>query len=97
MAGARILEVRESPGGAWRAVLEVEAEGRRATLTLDRLARRPAEARARVEGDTLIVELLDEKGEGFASCLLSLPGLARGECRSAILESTRRASREGRG
>lgn len=66
---ARLVSVTREPQGTYKAIVEVDLPGEPgAPLVLEHLARKPAQAKARWREGLLVVELLDEKGEGFASC-----------------------------
>ena len=82
MANARLAGVRAEAGGTYEAELEIEYEGKRFKLTLCKLAREPAEVRVAEKGDHVVIELIDRRGRGFASCPIHKARLETGclEC-----------------
>lgn len=76
---ARISGVEAEGGGTYTAYVTLEAGRSERVLRLCRLARRPASARVREQGEFIIIELVDEKGEGFASCPIHRSHI-EGEC-----------------
>ena len=84
MYEVRLLSV-EKAGDTYNAKLEVKGDGRQRIVEINRLTRRPGKVSARVTGDNLVIEIYDEKGEGYASCIIYLPNLEKKECKSLLV------------
>ncbi len=86
-AEARLIEARGSGEGLYEAVLELRYGGRSYRLSVPRLIRRPAEARARLSGDYILIDLVGEDGAPVATCCIHRGHVERGcmECKSLLL------------
>ena len=80
------------PGEGYAASLAIVYEGRRYRVTLRRLVRRPASIKYRMEGEHLVVELLDSRGAVVATCCIHRDHLERGcmDCPSLLVPPRRR-------
>lgn len=83
---AAILEAEEEPGGTFRARVSLEAGGAERVLELCRLSRRPVKVRIVEKGEFIMLELLDAKGRGFASCPIHKSHIVKGclDCQSLM-------------
>ena len=91
----RLVKVEEMEENLYKAVINLQLpEGKEGYVILEKLARRPTSVKARIveaeqigtrrgSGKLLVVELYDDKGEGFASCVIDVrEGLPPWKCPS---------------
>ena len=60
----------------------LEVSSGKGRIVVPRLARDPGGLVVREEDGRLTIEILDSRGEGFATCLVDQEALSRGECPS---------------
>jgi hypothetical protein len=72
------LKEYRSEGGLYTALMEISYKGSSYEVQVGRLVRRPARIRQRLEGDYILVELLDDKGEGISTCCIHVSHLEKG-------------------
>ncbi|MCE4612394.1 MAG: hypothetical protein F7C07_00985 [Desulfurococcales archaeon] len=81
----RLKEYRRE-GELYTALMEVSYKGARYELQVGKLVRKPSTVRQKTEGDYILVELLDEKGDGISTCCIHVSHLEKGcvECPSLL-------------
>ncbi|MEM1873918.1 MAG: hypothetical protein QXS85_06170 [Acidilobaceae archaeon] len=83
----RVAEVsRDEETGLYTATLDLSYEDRSYGVRVSNLIRAPHRARARVEGDYLVVTLDDSEGKPLSTCCIHVKHIECGcmECRSLI-------------
>jgi len=72
--------------GLYRAGLEVSYGGRVYEFKVEKLIRRPFRAKAKVEGEVLVINLEDNEGKPLSTCCIHVGHLERGciDCRSLL-------------
>ena len=83
---ARVESYSPLEGGRGSAVLELSFRGSTYRILVENLAKKPYKAEASVEGEHVVIRLLDEEDRGFASCYIHVSHLERGcvDCRCLL-------------
>ncbi|MEM2020972.1 MAG: hypothetical protein QXP80_01945 [Zestosphaera sp.] len=85
-----IKEVRRSEG-LYEVVLSVSYGGRNYELCLHKITQNVVNVKAYLSGEYLLVGLINERNEGFATCCINVKHLESGcmECPSLLLPPAR--------
>lgn len=82
------VKLKESrrEGELYTALMEISHRGAKYELQIGRLVRKPSTVKQRIEGSYILIELLDEKGEGISTCCIHVSHLEKGcvECPSLM-------------
>jgi len=73
-------------GDLYTALMEISYKGSNYEVQVEKLVRKPASIKQKEKGDYILVELLDEKGEGIGTCCIHVSHLEKGciQCPSLL-------------
>jgi hypothetical protein len=82
----RVSRVDVDDIGLYRAGLEVSYSGRVYEFKVERLLRRPVRAKAKIEGEILVINLEDGEGKPLSTCCIHVGHLEKGcvDCRNLL-------------
>jgi len=86
LAIVRVSRVDVDDLGLYQARLEVSYGGRVSEFKVEKLLRRPVRAKAKVEGEILVINIEDGEGKPLASCCIHIGHLEKGcmDCKSLL-------------
>ncbi len=86
MVVVRVSRVDVDDIGLYRAGLEVSYSERVYEFKVERLLRRPVRAKAKIEGEILVINLEDGEGKPLSTCCIHVGHLEKGcvDCRNLL-------------
>ncbi len=83
----RVSKVDVDDTGLYKAGLEVSYGGRVYEFRIEKLLRKPVRAKARVEGEILIINLEDGEGKPLSTCCIHVEHIERGciDCKNLLM------------
>lgn len=87
MVLVRLSNIEVDEEGLFKAGLEVNYGGRIYEFKVERLLRKPMRAKARIEGDYLMISIEDNEGKPLSSCCIHVKHLELGciDCRNLMM------------
>ncbi len=87
MTRVKIFNVEVDESGLYTASLQVSYKDRESEIKIRKLLRKPVRAKARIEGDILLISIEDSEGKPLSTCCIHVSHLEKGciECKSLLI------------